>query len=34
VTPWDWRMKLKKNKTFIEKQRIKIKNQKNKDWSW
>jgi hypothetical protein len=28
---WDWRMKLKTNKTSIKGSRIKIKNQKNKN---
>ena len=31
---WDWMMKLKTNKTCIKGPTIKIKNQKNKDWSW
>jgi len=31
---WNSDMKLKTNKTFIKWLRPKIKNQKNRDWSW
>jgi hypothetical protein len=34
VTHWDWRIKLKTNKIFMEKQKTKNKNQNNKYWSW
>jgi hypothetical protein len=31
---YDWRIKLKTNKTFTRESRPKTRNQKNRDWSW
>jgi len=31
---WDWKLKVKTNKTYIKGSKTKHRNQKNNDWSW
>jgi hypothetical protein len=31
---WDWKLKVKTNKTYIKGPKTKHRNQKNNDWSW